>query len=73
MVNGNHFQFDLKSFFNFWKTIYGFENYKSFSEFKLFILAGTFLRILHRWTLEFVGSLNLPLKVPIYRILVPAT
>jgi hypothetical protein len=25
MVNGNRFQFDRKSFFNFWKTIYGFE------------------------------------------------
>jgi hypothetical protein len=22
MVNGNHFQFDYKSFFNFWKTIF---------------------------------------------------
>jgi hypothetical protein len=39
MVNENHFQFDRKTFFNFWKTIYGF---KSFSEIKLFVLARTF-------------------------------
>jgi hypothetical protein len=30
MVNENHFRFDRKSFFNFWKTIYGFKNCKSF-------------------------------------------
>jgi hypothetical protein len=24
MVKENHFRFDRKSFFNFWKTIYGF-------------------------------------------------
>jgi hypothetical protein len=42
MVNGNHFQFDRKNFFNFWKMIYGFENCKSFFEIKLFILVRTF-------------------------------
>jgi hypothetical protein len=56
MVNRNHFQFDHKSFFNFWNTIYGFENRKSFFEFKLFILAGTFVGILYHRALEFVGS-----------------
>jgi hypothetical protein len=33
IVNGNHFQFDRKSFFNFCKRIYDFENLKSFSRF----------------------------------------
>jgi hypothetical protein len=42
MVNENHFRFDRKTFFNFWKTIYGFQNRKSFSEIKLFILTSTF-------------------------------
>jgi len=42
MVNENHFRFDRKSFFNFWKTIYGFKNRKSFSEIKLFVRACTF-------------------------------
>jgi hypothetical protein len=42
MVNENHFQFARKTFFNFWKTIYGFKNRKSFSEIKLFVLAHTF-------------------------------
>jgi hypothetical protein len=42
MVNENHFRFDRKTFFNFWKTIYGFKNRKSFSEIKLFILTSTF-------------------------------
>jgi hypothetical protein len=31
IVNGNHFQFDRKSFFNFWKTIYGFPKLNSSS------------------------------------------
>jgi hypothetical protein len=64
MVNENHFQFDCKSLFNFWKTIYGFENCKSFSEFKLFILARTFVGIRHLWALEFVGNPTLPSKIP---------
>jgi hypothetical protein len=64
MVNGNHFQFDCKSLFNFWKTIYGFKNHKSFSKFKLFILVGTFVGIHHRRALEFVCSPNQPPKVP---------
>jgi hypothetical protein len=42
MINENHFWFDHKTFFNFWKTIYGFKNHKSFSEIKLFVLAHTF-------------------------------
>jgi hypothetical protein len=42
MVNENHFRFDRKNFFNFWKTIYGFKNRKSFSEIKLFIIVRTF-------------------------------
>jgi len=42
MVNENHFRFDRKTFFNFWKTIYCFKNRKSFSEIKLFVLARTF-------------------------------
>jgi hypothetical protein len=42
MVNENHFRFDRKSFFNFWKTIYSFKNRKSFFEIKLFVLALTF-------------------------------
>jgi hypothetical protein len=37
MINKNHFQFDCKNFFNFWK-----KNRKSFSEIKLFVLARTF-------------------------------
>jgi hypothetical protein len=41
--------------------IYGF---KSFFRFKLFILARMFVRIRHLRALEFVGSLNLLLKVP---------
>jgi len=41
MVNENHFRFDRKTFFNFWKTIYGFKNCKSFSEIRLFVLAHT--------------------------------
>jgi hypothetical protein len=42
MVNENHFRFDRKTFFNFWKTIYGFKNRKSFSKIKLFALARMF-------------------------------
>jgi hypothetical protein len=42
MVDENHFRFDRKTFFNFWKTIYGFKNCKSFSEIKLSILVRTF-------------------------------
>jgi hypothetical protein len=42
MVNENHFRFDRKSFFNFWKTIYGFKNRKSFFEIILFVLSCTF-------------------------------
>jgi hypothetical protein len=38
MVNENHFLFDRKTFFNFWKI----KNRKSFSEIKLFVLACTF-------------------------------
>jgi hypothetical protein len=38
----NHFRFDHKTLFNFWKTIYGFKNCKSFFEIKLFVLAHTF-------------------------------
>jgi hypothetical protein len=64
MVNENHFQFDRKSLFNFLKTIYESKNRKSFSEFKLFILAHTFVGMCHRRTLEFVGSLNLLPRVP---------
>jgi len=64
MITVNHFQFGRKNFFNFSKMIYGFENCKSFSKFKLFILVRTFMGIRHRLELEFVGSLNLPLKVP---------
>jgi hypothetical protein len=40
------------------------KNNKSFSEFKLFILARTFMEILHRRVLKFVGSSNLLSKVP---------
>jgi hypothetical protein len=50
MVNGNYFSLTVKASLIFRKTIY------DFSEFKLFILVGTF-----------VGSPNLPLKVFIYR------
>jgi len=49
-------------------TVFKIENYKSFSEFKFSILACTFVGILHFWALKFVGSPNLPLKVPVYRI-----
>jgi len=42
MVNENHFRFDRKNFFNFWKTIYGFKNRKSFSEIKLLVLVCMF-------------------------------
>jgi hypothetical protein len=42
MVNENHFRFDHKTFFNFWKTIYSFKNRKSFSEIKLSVLAHMF-------------------------------
>jgi hypothetical protein len=42
MANENHFRFDCKCLFNFWKTIYGFKNRKSFFEIKLFVLARTF-------------------------------
>jgi hypothetical protein len=59
IVNENYFQFDCKSLFNFWETIYC----KSFSEFKLFILAGMFVGICYCRAFEFVGSLNLPPKV----------
>jgi hypothetical protein len=59
MVNENNFQFDRKSLFNFLKTIYDFEICKSFSGFKLFILAHTFVGIRHRRALKFVGSPNL--------------
>jgi hypothetical protein len=63
IVIENDFQFDRKNLFNFWKTIYGFQNRKLFSGFKLFILACTFVGIHYRWALEFVGSPNLPPKV----------
>jgi hypothetical protein len=68
MINENNFQFDHKNFFNFWKTIYGFQNSKSFSEFKFFILARMFVGICHRRTFEFVGSPSLALKVPNFGI-----
>jgi hypothetical protein len=73
MVNGNNFQYDCKSLFNFWKTIYDFENYKLFYGFKLFILARMFVEICHRWVLEFVDSSTLLPKIlefwyPIVRI-----
>jgi len=55
MINGNHFQFDRKSFFNFGK-------WKSVSIFKFFIRARTFVEIHHFRALEFVGSPNLPPK-----------
>jgi hypothetical protein len=42
IVNENHFRFDFKTYFNFWKTIYGFKNRKSFFEIKLFVIARTF-------------------------------
>jgi hypothetical protein len=42
MVSENHFRFDRKNFFNFWKTIYGFKNCKSFSEIILFVFSRTF-------------------------------
>jgi hypothetical protein len=42
MVNENHFWFDRKSFFNFWKLIYGFKNRKLFSEIILFVIARSF-------------------------------
>jgi hypothetical protein len=42
MVNENHFRFDRKTFFNFWKTIYGFKNRKLISKVKLFVLVRTF-------------------------------
>jgi hypothetical protein len=42
MVNENHCRFERKSFFNFWKAIYGFKNCKSFSEIKLLVLACMF-------------------------------
>jgi hypothetical protein len=32
MVNENHFRFDRKSFFNFWKMIYGFKHVNRFSK-----------------------------------------
>jgi hypothetical protein len=64
MVIGNHFQFDRKIFFNFLKMIYDFENCKSFSKFKFFTIACTFVGICHHWALEFVGNLTLLLKIP---------
>jgi hypothetical protein len=51
--------------------MYGFENCNSFSEFKLIILARTFVGIRHRQTLEFVGSPNLLSKVMNFGIRVP--
>jgi hypothetical protein len=59
IVNKNNFQFDRKSLFNFWKTIYSFQNRKLFSKFKLFILARTFVGIRHCQALKFVNSLTL--------------
>jgi hypothetical protein len=44
--------------------IYDFENYKSFSGFKLLILARMFMGIRHRRALEFVGSRTLSSKIP---------
>jgi hypothetical protein len=73
IVSENYFQFDRKSLFNFWKMIYGFEYRKSFSEFKHFILASRFVRIIHYRALEFVGSPNLPLKIPVYQVSTLAT
>lgn len=64
MVNGNHLQFDRKIFFNFWKTIYDFENRKLFFEFKLFTLTRMFVGIHHCRALEFVGNPTLLLKIP---------
>jgi len=54
VVNINYFQFDLKSLFNFLKTIYDFKNRKLFYGFKLFILASMFVEIRHLRALEFV-------------------
>jgi hypothetical protein len=39
-------------------------NRKPFSEFKLFIIASTFMGICHCWAFEFVGSPYLPPNVP---------
>jgi hypothetical protein len=63
MVNGNHFQFNRKNLFNFWKTIYSFKNRKSCFRFKLFILSYMFVGTCHLGALEFVGSPNLQPKV----------
>lgn len=63
MINRNHFQFDRKIFFNFWKTIYDFENCKSFFGFQLIILLRMFVGIRYHRTLEFVSNPTLPLKI----------
>jgi hypothetical protein len=61
MVNENYFQFDRKSLFNFWKTIY---SCKSFSGFIHFIIPGMLVGISYCRALKFVGSPNLLPKVP---------
>jgi hypothetical protein len=49
-------------------TIYDFQNRKSFSEFKVFVLVPTFVGIYHRYASEFVGDSNIPPKVPNFGI-----
>jgi hypothetical protein len=56
MVNENHFRFDRKSFFNFWKTIYSYKNCKSFFEIKLFVF--TQCLIFDCWTPTMVCRQN---------------
>jgi hypothetical protein len=61
MINENHFQFDRKSSFNFWKTIYGFE---------FFIHKRMFVGIRHCRSLKFVDSLTLLPKILEFRYLI---
>jgi hypothetical protein len=65
------FNLTKKSLLNFLKTIYDFKNRKSFFEFKLFIIACTFIGICHHWTLEFVGGPNLRWRFPNFGIRAP--
>jgi hypothetical protein len=58
IINENYFQFDRKT-----TLIFKNENRKSFSGFKLFIFASTFVGICHRQALEFVSSPNLSPKI----------
>jgi hypothetical protein len=58
----------VKTFLIFEKRFTVLKTVNRFLDLNFFILTSTIVRICHRWALEFVGSSNLPPKVPNFGI-----